>query len=142
MLIAKGSRSLRELGMQSLMGITHVEGHVVRTDGNGPRLPVRFLVDSGATYSALPEPLWQQLSLTPRREVDLSLADGSIITRGLSQCEFEIAGVVMASPVILGRADEGPIVGAVTLETLGLVLQPLSRQLVPMRLLLARATAA
>ena len=128
--------------MQSGMGITHVAGHVGRTDGNGPKLPVSFLVDSGATYSALPEPLWRQLGLTPRREVELSLAGGSIITRGLSQCEFEIAGVTMASPVILGQADEGPIVGAVTLETLGLVMQPLSRQLLPMRLLLARATAA
>jgi hypothetical protein len=54
---------------------------------------------------------------------------------------FEIAGVNAASPVVLGRTDEGPLLGPVTLETLGLVLHPLSRRLVPMRLVLATMPA-
>jgi hypothetical protein len=58
------------------------------------------------------------------------------------ECTFEVAGVAATSPVVLGHADEGPFLGAVTLETLGLVLHPLSRRLVPMRLFLARMSAA
>jgi predicted aspartyl protease len=96
-----------------------------------------MLVDSGAIYSVLPPDVWGPLGLTPRREVDFSLADGTLITRGVSECTFELAGLAATSPVVLGRADEGPLLGAVTLETLGLVLNPLTRQLVPMRLLLS-----
>ena len=41
------------------------------------------------------------------------------------------------SPVVLGASDDGPLLGAVTLETLGLMVSPLSRELLPMRLTLA-----
>jgi predicted aspartyl protease len=142
MLLPKGWRRAHAPGMQAPMGITNVDGRVRRTDGTGPELPVTLLVDSGAIYSVLPEPVWRGLGLTPARELDFSLADGSLITRPVSECTFDLAGVVATSPVVLGRADEGPLLGAVTLETLGLVLHPLSRRLVPMRLLLACMTAA
>src|SRR5688500_13192038 len=111
MSIAKGWRPVREPGKQFPMGITHVEGLVRRTDGTGPNVPVTLLVDSGATYSALPAAVWQQLGLTPSREVDLSLADGSIITRGVSECQFGIEGLAATSPVILGHSDESALLG-------------------------------
>jgi hypothetical protein len=38
---------------------------------------------------------------------------------------------------VCGEDDDGPLLGAVTLETLGLMLNPLSRELLPMRLVLA-----
>ena len=142
MLIPKGWCHARAQGMASPMGITSVEGRVWRTDGTGPQLPVTLLVDGGATFSALPEGVWRQLGLSQEREIDLSLADGSLITRGVSECRFEIAGVAATSPVVLGHADECALLGVVTLETLGLVFHPLRRQLLPMRLLLARAAAA
>ena len=141
MLLFKGWRRRSGTGIRAPMGITHVEGHVHRTDASSPRLPVTLLVDSGATYSVLPDVIWQQLGLDPRRDVDLSLADGTIITRGVAECTFEIAGLAATSPVVLGQADEGPLLGAVTLETLGLVLHPLTRRLMPMRLLLSTMQA-
>ena len=39
--------------------------------------------------------------------------------------------------MILGEADEGPLLGAVTLETLGMMVNPLSRRLMPMRMVLS-----
>lgn len=65
------------------------------------------------------------------------LADGTTITRGVSECRFEIEGTAATSPVVLGEGDDSAILGAVTLETLGLMLNPLNRELVPMRLMLA-----
>src|SRR5262245_41957818 len=124
MMLPKAWRRSRGMGMGSRMGITNVEGHVQRTDGCGPQLPVTLLVDSGAIYSVLPAATWRQLGLIQRRDVDFSLADGTLITRGVSECAFEIEGRTATSPVVLGRDDEGPLLGAVTLETLGLVLNP------------------
>jgi hypothetical protein len=41
--------------------------------------------------------------------------------------------------VVLGQADDSPLPGAVTLETIGLMVNPLTRELLPMRLTLARS---
>lgn len=44
------------------------------------------------------------------------------------------------SPVVLGEREDEALLGAVTLETLGLMLNPLTRTLQPMRMLLAGLT--
>ena len=61
------------------MGITYVEAEVSNEAGTAQK--VRFLVDSGATYSVLPQEVWRALGLLPTRTVDFALADGSIIQR-------------------------------------------------------------
>ena len=67
------------------------------------------------------------------------LADGTSLTRGVSECALEIDGGKATSPVVLGETENEALLGAVTLETLGLVLNPLTRTLQPMRMMLARA---
>jgi len=98
---------------------------------------VKFLVDSGATYSVLPENVWNDLKLKPKREVVLTLADGEEIKRDVSECFISMSQGEGHSPVILGKDDDKPLLGAVTLENLGLVLNPLNRTLKPMKMLLA-----
>ena len=118
------------------MGLTYVEGRL-RAPGRRPRR-VRFLVDSGAVYSVLRQPDWRALGLKPARELEFVLADGTALTRGVSECIFEIEGRRATSPVVLGETEDEALLGAVTLETLGLLLNPLSRTLQPMRMVLAR----
>jgi predicted aspartyl protease len=120
------------------MGVTPVRVKVSRVSGRRPVLDVRFMVDSGALYSVLPEKVWCRLKLRSQRTAEFVLADGTVIKRGVSECRFEIAGQSAVSPVVLGHEDDGAVLGAVTLETLGLMLNPLNRELVPMRLMLAR----
>jgi predicted aspartyl protease len=96
------------------------------------------MVDSGALYSVLPETVWRKLTLRTQRTAESVLADGTTITRGVSECRFEVEGIAATSPVVLGEGDDGALLAAVTLDTLGLMLNPLNRQLVPMRLMLAR----
>ena len=127
----KTARTLR------LMGMTWIAGTVTRSERGRDAVRVRFMVDSGAIYSVLPMPVWKRLGLTRRRTAEFSLADGTIIRRGVSRCTFEIAGISDTSPVILGGPDDAPLLGMVTLETLGLMLNPLTRELLPMKLLLA-----
>jgi predicted aspartyl protease len=96
-------------------------------------------VDSGAVYSVLRRKEWQTLRLKPERELEFVLADGTTLERGVSECTFELEGRRATSPVVLGETEDEALLGAVTLETLGLMLNPLNRTLQPMRLVLARA---
>jgi len=119
------------------MALTHIRGKVARPDGRHRAIAVRFLVDTGAVYTVLPEKVWRALKLKPERAAEFTLADGTTITRGVSECRFTVEGQTATSPVVLGGTDDAPLLGAVTLETLGLMVNPLTRELLPMRLMLA-----
>lgn len=117
------------------MGFVHVDLEV--SPQGGPGQSVRFLVDSGAAYSVLPREVWGGLGLQPTRSLDFVLADGTVIRRDVSHCFFRYQGAEAPSPVILGEEHDAALLGSVTLETLGLVLNPFERTLKPARLRLA-----
>jgi len=119
------------------MGVTYVHARLRRPDGRGTTRNERFLVDSGAIYSVLPEETWRALRLKPEREGEFTLADGTPITRRVSECRFETRGAAATSPVVLGEEHDGALLGAVTLETLGFMLNPLTREILPMRMALS-----
>jgi predicted aspartyl protease len=124
------------------MGVMHVAARVSRPDGRGRAIELRLLVDTGAVYSVLPEAVWRPLKLRPMDRAEFGLADGSVISRDVSECRFEIQGKTATSPVVLGERGDGALLGAVTLETLGLMLNPLTREIRPMRLMLATCPRA
>lgn len=116
------------------MGLTFVDGQVMAPDGR--RESVNFLVDSGALYSLLPQNVWQSLGLEPTRGERFILADGTVVARNVSRCYVILPQGEEYSPVVLGEeGDDQALLGAVTLENLGLVLNPFSRTFHPMRLL-------
>ena len=116
------------------MGVTYLEGTV--TGPTQQQHTVRFLIDSGATYTLLPEDDWKAIGLTPKRAVTFSLADGTTIQRNVSECHISLPQGEGHTPVVLGEPGDEALLGVVTLEILGLVLNPLNRTLHPMRMLL------
>jgi clan AA aspartic protease len=117
------------------MGLTYVEG--VLTGPTGKTANLRFLVDSGATYTLVPHGVWTALDLKPKRSMNFTLADGTLISRDVSECHLRLGEGDGHTPVILGEAGDEALLGAVTLEILGLVLHPFKRTLEPMRMMLA-----
>ena len=90
------------------MSITYIDG-VARGRANREER-VRFLVDSGATYSLLPSQVWQSIGLEPRREQTFTLADGATIQRRISTCYLMLPQGQDYSPVILGEpGDEAEV---------------------------------
>lgn len=122
------------------MGMVHVDVEVSR--GDEPPLAVRCLVDSGAVYSVLPPDVWRPLGLTPQRRMEFVLVDGTTIERDVAHCFFRYEGVSAPSPVVLGEPGDEALLGAVTLECMGLVLDPFNRTLRPIRAKLAVLRAA
>ena len=116
------------------MGITYIEG-IVRGPG-GKQATVRFLIDSGATYSLLPQAIWQTVELTAKRKMAFTLADGTVLERQVSECYIILPQGEGHTPVILGEAEDEALLGVVTLEILGLIFNPFNRTLQPMRMML------
>jgi len=82
----------------------------------------------------LPECVWKKLGLSPRRTMGVVLADGTRLERGVSDCGIRLNGIEGCTPVVLGQqGDDEPLLGAVTLENLGFVLDPFQRTLRPMQ---------
>jgi predicted aspartyl protease len=135
MLLLQRLRTWPDLRHNEAMGMTHVDMDVSRV--GGPGTTVRFLVDSGAAYSVLPWDVWHGLGLQPSRVMDFVLADGTAIRREVSHCFFTYEGITAPSPVVLGEPGDAALLGTVTLETMGFVLDPFGRTLRPMRARLA-----
>ena len=115
--------------------MSYVEGTV--RGPSGAEESVRFLIDSGATYSLLPEAVWRTIGLAPKREMEFVLADGTTLRRPVSECHITLEEVEGHTPVVLGLpGDDQPLLGVVTLENLGFVFDPFRRTLRPMRMLL------
>lgn len=122
------------MGADREMGLVYVETVVKR---GGKEARVNMLVDSGATYTVLRRDIWERLDLKPKRAVELILADGTSISRQLSEAVVELPGYgEYHTPVILGESEDENILGTVTLEIFGLLLDPLKRELRPMRTLM------
>lgn len=120
------------------VGTTQVKGRVTGPAGSAE---VEFLVDSGAVYSLIPEPVWGDLGLKAKRVERFALADGTHIERSVGGCvvAFPELGET-TTPVILGEPGDVALLGVVTLEELGLVLDPLTRKIHHARHLLLRVS--
>jgi clan AA aspartic protease len=119
------------------MGLT-----VLDIDVGNPAAPdtterIEFLVDSGAIYSVVPSEILSRLGLRPLVEQEFRLADGSKITRKKGGALFRYGDRVGVADVIFGEEGDSVLLGAFTLEALGLSLDPLRRELRPLPMILA-----
>ena len=119
------------------MGLTVLDVEVGNPSDPHRLEKLAFLIDSGAVYSLVPGPLLRKLGIRPHRTVDFALADGTTITRQVGDAYFEYQGEGGAAPVIFGEKGDEPLLGATTLESIGLVLDPFKRRLIPMPMILA-----
>ncbi len=118
------------------MGITTIS--VTITDLSGKkRIDGEFLVDTGAAYTVIPKEMAEKLSLKGTRTQKFSLADGSVVQRKLSSAIVKIDGHEAATTVVIGQKDDSALLGVITLEGMGLMVDPFKRKLRPMRLMLA-----
>ena len=118
------------------MGITNAILKVKEHRKSEKIAEVNFLIDSGAIYSLVPGKILDELDIDPYKEMIFSLADGTSIKRRVCSAYFEFKGEGGPAPVIYGEEGDEPLLGVTTLESLGLVLNPFTRTLHPMRMLM------
>jgi clan AA aspartic protease len=120
------------------MGLTHVRARIANPAKPSRTVSVKLLVDSGAVYSLVPGATLRRLGIRPHSRRTFVLADGTEATREVGDAVFHIDRRQGASPVIFGEADDAALLGAVSLESLGLMLDPMKRVLRPLPMVLGR----
>jgi clan AA aspartic protease len=118
------------------MGITVVILKVRNPKDERRLIEEKFLVDSGASFSVVPGPLLDKIGIKPRREQEFTLADGTTIKRKVSEAVFEYRGNRATSPVVIGKKNDSLLLGTITLETMGLVLDPFERKIYKAKLII------
>jgi len=111
------------------MGLVHTRLTVRPSRRSQKAHEVNFLIDSGAEYSVISREDLQALGVKPNRSISIILADGSRKEREVGDAFFEFRGTCAPAPVVFGEGDDENLLGAVTLQALGLVLDPLSRRI-------------
>lgn len=96
------------------------------------------LVDTGATFTAIPAPILEGLGVARQRRARLRLANGDLVEWDLGEVIAQIDGVRSTILCIFGEAGTPPLIGAHTLEAFLLVVDPIQRRLVPQEGLLMR----
>ena len=119
------------------MGLTHIKVNIANPARPRRAVELNFLVDSGAVYSVIPAALLRRLGVRPHSKRVFTLADGSEITRKIGDVLFRLDGRQGAAPVIFGEKQDSILLGTVSLEALGMMLDPMKRELRPLPMLLS-----
>ncbi|MER3447800.1 MAG: aspartyl protease [Candidatus Dadabacteria bacterium] len=119
------------------MGLTVLEIEIGNPATPDVTEKLEFLIDSGAIYSVVPTPVLERLGIKPLVEQEFRLANGTKITRKKGIALFKYGDRIGGADVIFGEEGDSVLLGAFTLEALGLVLDPLRRELKPMPMVLA-----
>ena len=118
------------------MGLTVLEVEVGNPANPEVTRKLELLIDSGAIYSVIPTPVLEGLGIKPLTEQEFRLADGSKITRRKGIALFKYGDRIGGADVIFGEPEDSTLLGAFTLEALGLGLDPLRRELIPLPMIL------
>jgi predicted aspartyl protease len=97
------------------MGLTILPLEVANQSSPQQTETVEFLIDPGALYSVVPRPVLERLGIAPVGEQKFRLASE--------------------------QTSDSTLLGAHTLESLGLALDPIRRELMPLPMMLASVPA-
>ena len=112
------------------MGTFSVPLSVSNGNGGEPLL-VDVLVDTGATFTVLPESLLRErVGIQPKEEVEFTLADGSLKTLPVGEARLSVEGREGPNPVVFGAEDQY-LLGATALQVLRLIPDTTNHKLIP-----------
>jgi predicted aspartyl protease len=118
------------------MGLTTLTIEIANHRKPGRWEPIELMVDSGAIYSVIPATLLRKLGIRSQSKEEFVLADGGRIVRRKGVALFRYEKRTGGADVIFGEPGESTLLGAFTLEALGLSLDPLRRELKPLPMIL------
>lgn len=116
------------------MGSFHAQLQVGKPN-NGPTETVSALVDTGATFSMIPASMLQRLGIEPNEPRLFRISTGEIVEYMTGDAFFLAQGRKSSGKVVFGPENHY-VMGATTLESLQLIVDPVHQRLVEVEALL------
>ncbi len=113
------------------MGLFQVRVEVFSLENVANAATLEFIADTGATLSVIPRDVADRLGVRPEEKQIFWLADGSHVARDVGHVGFAYEGRRRILPVVIGERGDVPLLGAVTLESLGYEVDPVHKTLRP-----------
>ena len=88
-----------------------------------------FLVDTGATDSLAPADQLRRIGVQPEGKMTYELADGTVKEYAYGLVRIEFMGETTAGRVVFGPPGSEPILGMTALESVGIVVDPITKTL-------------
>ena len=118
------------------MGLFQVEIEVLPADGGPPQVQ-SVVVDTGASYLALPRSLLTSLGYRAIDRQRVIFATGETAVWDVAEVRIRLHGRERTVLTFLASDQSPKLLGAQTLETFGLGVDPLGKRLVPVDAYLA-----
>lgn len=113
------------------MGYTKVKG-IVSNPRRTKALELEFLVDTGASYMVIPPATAKDLGLEPIMKTKATLANKTEVEADYSSAYIKVMDREVPVPVLLIDSPM-PLLGAFTLQVLGLEVDPVREEVRPSR---------
>jgi clan AA aspartic protease len=111
------------------MGLTRVTVKIVNMGNPRKQMEALFLVDTGATDSMIAGEQLRKIGVRPEGKMSYELADGTLKEYPFGLARIEFMGETTAGRVIFGDAGCEPLLGVTALESVGIMVDPVSRTL-------------
>ena len=111
------------------MGLIHVAVTLRSFDRVDAAYEASFLVDTGATDSMAPASELRRIGVVPVGQMTYELADGSAHEYEFGLARIEFMGEVTAGRVLFGPDDVEPLLGITALESIGIIIDPVTQTL-------------
>jgi aspartyl protease family protein len=100
------------------------------------------IVDTGAAFSWIARARLQRLEVTPSRRMQFQTIEGRVLEWELAIVYVATDGYTAPDLVVMAEAGEMELIGAHSIEGLGLAADPVQKKLIPTVMLALRATSA
>ena len=112
------------------MGMFSVGIEIIAADGHTSEAHPA-VVDTGASYLALPRNVLQRFGYRPLDTQRVVFANGQTAVWSVTEVRVRLEGRERTVIAFMAEPDSPALIGAQTLETFGLGVDPLARRLIP-----------
>lgn len=118
------------------MGFTYVKMLVCNPFEEERQKEVELLVDTGAIMSVIPHQILEELGIRPVKRDSFRVFGGGGIDRDVGPLLLKYEDRIAFTQVAFGEKDDTPVLGAIALESLGYQVDPVTKKLKRVDLLL------
>jgi predicted aspartyl protease len=108
------------------MGMTYVEVKILGPKGGQE---TELLTDTGSTFTWIPADILRRAGVEPVSKRRFRTIEGREIERSVGEAKLEALNEHATTIVVFGEKGDGAVLGAYSLEGLGLQVDPVSKQL-------------